>query len=1064
MDGIDTSSPDAPFFLTATTAQNVKRNLVDSLRSHRRQSSSIAAWRVVVATSQPATGSLHEDLRKAADDEGFQLVNLHGQRAFADLLYGSPKWTRDLLGLSGAPSALSAVPLSSRLQSDLPLVGRDADVQWLVESSGDVVISGHPASGKTHLLRQFVDRGWLFVVDPDRGRIANDIRELTPEVVVLDDAHGDLDLLRSVRQIRADIHAEFRISAVTWPGDKEGVLQALGVSGDSVLDLQLLSRDEVLEIVKAAGIGGPVDLQRTIVNQSGGRPGLTATLCDLASRGDYGSLFSGASLLNKIRTLIDDEADTILAVAALTDDGGVSLEDIRSILELDMGKVRRILTGLGHTGVIRAGSLTGKATIWPFQLRYAIVGDAFFSSETYRNLPLDPVMERLDERSIVGSLVGAILMGAQIPKNTIEPILCRSGLAKDFAQYSRLGERQAQFALAAHPEGLKEIAPYSLETNPAETLSLSLRQAAEDDQIRDSDDGLLGIVKRWIESAPHYENLQLERRKLLTTAAMRYLADNGDPQTALRALCLAMSPRFDSATSDPGSGLSLTITSGLASRTCLDGLVQLWPAVLDAIPAQGPQNWSSLFEMLHNWAFYAILPESPPERIGEFMRSHASAMAADLADKFSEHPGILIRIRELSHRADLGVAVRIPDLFATLYPIHQSSDDFEKESARRSEAARRLAADLEPRGPDYVLPLILNANCNAAETGRTLPDETLTVTQAIAARAADPYAWAERAVDLGLTWMLVEPLLRESRLKDREGALPLTLRALTLETVQFAAMSVVLTADDPLEEEMEATLDLAPQFRGGLATLVARGQIPKRTVRQLLAHLSPDVAETTAVHLWKPNRSPRVSDDLVEDWRAAMLRAPGVDLFISDIFEHETDLFAEWLISLLRSDALQNAYALEHTLSDAFNNLSADQRIDALSVIETTDACFFAAWIVSELVGDDPSLFQQLLAMDHPGAVHEAGFGSVSEAKIRVACAVGWTPERIARVIMWPGVPIVESGPYSDNLKTKLGYFEGLAESEDSEIAAVGRAGCDISSSLIDQELERERDEEVYGL
>ena len=109
----------------------------------------------------------------------------------------------------------------------------------------------------------------------------------------------------------------------------------------------------------------------------------------------------------------------------------------------------------------------------------------------------------------------------------------------------------------------------------------------------------LGIIKRWIESAPHRDNLQLQRREVLASTAKRYLADSGDPQAALDALCMAMSPKFESVEPDAGSGLSFALLQDLASRDCLDGLVELWPAVLDAIPTEGPQDWSALFDMLH---------------------------------------------------------------------------------------------------------------------------------------------------------------------------------------------------------------------------------------------------------------------------------------------------------------------------------------------------------------------------------------------------------------------------------------------------------------------------------
>ena len=1069
MDGLDTLSPDDPLLLASTTGQNVKRNLVCSLRSHKRQSSSIAARRVVVATSEPATGSLHEDLRKAAYDEDFQLVNLHGRQALADLLYRSPMWTRELLGLSGAPPALSAVPLSSRLQSDLPIIGRDADVQWLSESSGDIVVSGHPASGKTHLLRQFVDHGWLFLVDPDRERIANDVREKQPAVVILDDAHGQLKTLRNLKQWRTEVGAGFRIAAVTWPGDTDNVLSVLDVSDNSVLDLPLLSRDEILNVVKAAGIGGGAEIQRSIVNQSGGHPGLAATLCDHALRGDLHALFSGRSLLREIKTAISAITDPtgmeILAVMALAANDGASLEDVSKCLELDLPKARDLLVHVGHTGVLRAKSLTGRASIWPRELRYAIVGAMFFSANGYQNLPLEPFVNQFGERRIASSLVGAALLGGEVPSAMIQQILIRGGSADDFAQYSRLGSGQAQFALRSRPEWLTTIAPYSLETNPAETLQSLLWRAGEDRPEGGSDhDHPLGIIKRWIESAPHRDNLQLQRREVLASTAKRYLADSGDPQAALDALCMAMSPKFESVEPDAGSGLSFALLQDLASRDCLDGLVELWPAVLDAIPTEGPQDWSALFDMLDNWAYCAVLPKSPPPEIRELMRGHAARMAVDLADRFSQHPGVLRRVRETSCSADLGVDVGIPDLFATLHPIYQHLDDFEEEEASWSAAARRSAADLEPRGADEVLPLLLSARRSAAETGITWPDETLTFTAEVAARAADPLAWAEHAVDLGLEWAVIEPLLRAARTKDCKAALPLVLRALNSESAWPAGVAVVLTVEDRLEMELEATLDLVPQFMGGLATLVARKQVPEPTLRWLLAHPSPHVAETTAASLWRPNGCPRVPDDLVDDWRAAMLRVPANGQRSSRIFEHETDLFAEWLLIRIRSGAVRDSTGFRHRMKNAFNKLSDSQRLNALAAIPERDA-LFSADIVSRLVGDNAAIFKRLLDMENLKSMHEAGFGpGVSNEKIKAACAVDWQPDRIVQALMFPMYPEGHSGNESDLWRKWLNCFEELAEFEDPEIAAVGHAGSNSAHKLMEDALRGERKEAVFGI
>lgn len=47
MDGLDATDPEQPMILAATTRQDVKRNLVGSLRSHMRQGANIGARHVM---------------------------------------------------------------------------------------------------------------------------------------------------------------------------------------------------------------------------------------------------------------------------------------------------------------------------------------------------------------------------------------------------------------------------------------------------------------------------------------------------------------------------------------------------------------------------------------------------------------------------------------------------------------------------------------------------------------------------------------------------------------------------------------------------------------------------------------------------------------------------------------------------------------------------------------------------------------------------------------------------------------------------------------------------------
>ena len=1076
MDGLDASDPEQPKILAATTGQDVKRNLVESLRSHKRQSANIRARHVVVATTQVATATLIDDLRGAAADEGFQLVNVHGQREFADLLYRKSHWTRELLGLSGAPAALSAVPASSRPMNSLPLVGRDADRQWLANSSGDIVGLGASGLGQDALTSPIVDQGWLFMVDPDRGRVANAVRDLQPDAIIVDDAHADLNSLGSLQQLRAAIGAEFRIVAVTWPGDIDGVASTLAVSPDSVLDLGSLSRDEILEIVKAAGIAGPVELQRAIVNQSGGRPGLTATLCDVAWRGDLRPLLSGELLLREIGMVPtrvgDSDGMQVLAVMALAGDRGASLDDVANVLGLDMAKSKRSLALLGHSGVFRATFLADKVTVWPLELRFAAVGDAFFSDQAYQNLPFELAMRHLDESGVAGALVGAALMGAQVPSTTIQPILRRSGAVDDFKGYARIGKRQAAFALNTRPEWLAGIAPHSLLTSPVETLQMLLERAVGNRRPQNSQtDHPLRIAKDWVESAPHSKGEQLKRRRILADVAVRYAENSGDPQVGLEALCRAMSPKFESINMDAGSGMSGTMQFGLVSHECLNGLIGLWPAILNAVPTKGPEDYSVLIEMLANWAYFGSRPESPPDDIQELMQSHAVGMAADLTKKFSDHPGILASISEFARRAELGVDVSVPSVFEILYPQKDHSvfasdgmKGMERQDREWRAKARKLARDCEPQGPERVLAVVLEANRQAAEVKKNWPDMTDEFAAELAHWVAEPYTWADQAIDGGLSADFVEPLLRAVRAMDRERAPPIVIHALKSERAQGAGVSVVLSATDPAECELKETMGIASEFQGLIGNLVLRREIPTSTIRSLLKHPSPDVAETTAANLWSLDRQPRVPEDLFSDWRAAILRASARNWITPIVFENEPCLFAEWLLAYLRSDAVREAYRIERDIEKAFDNLSTEQRIKALSVIPESNA-FSAAWIVSRLVGDNIAVFRLLLTRDSLARVNEAGFAcSVSEEKVKSACEAGWESGRIASAIMSPiGIGSSWIGNESNYWAGRREEFAGYARSDDAHIAAVGRAIHEYAQREIDDAMRRERDRDVYG-
>jgi len=128
------------------------------------------------------------------------------------------------------PPALAITPDTAKLSLDLPLIGRDNDLQWLQVNEGDCVLVGQPGSGKTFLLYKFAKQGnGLFVNDFNIGRITREYKRKKPKTIIIDDAQLHLDLIHKLVNYRKNNSATFRILASCWPNHEAMILIALNL-------------------------------------------------------------------------------------------------------------------------------------------------------------------------------------------------------------------------------------------------------------------------------------------------------------------------------------------------------------------------------------------------------------------------------------------------------------------------------------------------------------------------------------------------------------------------------------------------------------------------------------------------------------------------------------------------------------------------------------------------------------------------------------------------------------------------------------------------------------------
>jgi len=90
------------------------------------------------------------------------------------------------------------------------------------------------------------------------------------------------------------------------------VSDVLNLTNDHICELRLLTRPQIVEVLKSFGIIGPDYLIYQLLNQSEGRPGLAATLVYLWQRGDRDEVFWAMPCLNQSKQLLKDLLEHLL--------------------------------------------------------------------------------------------------------------------------------------------------------------------------------------------------------------------------------------------------------------------------------------------------------------------------------------------------------------------------------------------------------------------------------------------------------------------------------------------------------------------------------------------------------------------------------------------------------------------------------------------------------------------------------------------------------------------------------------------------------------------------------
>jgi hypothetical protein len=1065
MDGAIADGKGEPYPLVCTTGEDVVGNLRDNLDSFLGRG--LSSRKVAVATSQTLTPTEIRKLFGLANEKRFTLLQVFERSALATLLYRDTIWCKRLLQLTGAPSALSVVPLSRRPQVDIELKGREEDAEWLRNTTGDRVVLGLPGSGKTYLFSSLIRSGWpaLFLVSDDGTAIANAVRDQNPGVVVVDDAHVEPERLTRLRRLRDEIQGDFEIVASSWPGASTDVIEVMGGLPESrVHNLGLLPRAQILEIFQDLDVRPRDEILRDLVSQAGNKPGLAVTIAQLWRQGEWQKIIDGTvlsrTLLVLFKGLTGGEVADVLAAFSLGGRRGMSLEAVAGFLEIPSRDVFKIATDLSAGGVLSPVD-TERLAVNPQVLRSALLRQIFFPGSPIRRdyrklLPLTPSFSE----SVV-EIMAARAYDAVIPPDELHDLVLRSGSRQAWSTLVMVDEMEARWVLENYPDDLLNVATYLLLQIPRAVIPKIFERAAEIVKSGSSrPQKSIEILSDWVQDYWAGPEEWIHRRWMVAKAAKKFLLEGGDRGIGIHGICIALSPKRRGDSLDPGKGDTVYLWSGLLPAETLRQVEPIWVEVRDAIQEIDAVSWQHLLGVLWDW----IHPDSVAKRQEvatdqrDFMHGFAALILRDLATRAQSSPGLKAALKLLAIKAGVTLSLEQDATFLLLYPKRDSNLEVqrEKEGVQR-EQIKALAGEWSQGPPSLVAERVVFYEREAQKVGLQWSQNVPALCRVLADMVKDPELWLAEFVSQDLRGHLISPFL-ERIVRDRRDGWDRQLdRCLSIRSLQWSAATLILTLPSPplplLEKVLSESIELATLIEG----LCLGREIPLLTLSRLLRHPQWETALSAAVGEWCADPQSEVREEILPEWRSAILRskteeysdsehAKGLQYWLGVILSGDPDLSLEWLRNRLRDHDLPWHFLGDSPFANALCSLRKDHRMALLQDLEAAqepEPAPIIGDIIPLLIQKDVEFYGKLLSLKRLSEFHLAPLEGLPQSAwsnlALVALQAGYEPAQIAAAAFEPASFWGSGVEYWESWDLAFGEIEREGTEELQEIARHGR-------------------------
>jgi hypothetical protein len=1116
-----------PIRLLATssrTLKGVRDNMAKGIASMKQHA--VPLGRIVLANRAQISQLQRNRLIESAQKQGVTIDAIYDRGFFASRLRRDGDWRSRLLGLSAEPITLSRVPsdLAESPWAELPLLGRDREVEEISSAQGDLVVSGPSGVGKTRLLAAIPD---AYFVDQDAefGRLADDLRWLQPQVLVVDDAGGVERLIRQLVRLRVVEHDvnTYRIIAACWPDEVDRT--GLWLGSAQVLQLELLERHILDQLLVSMRITGQL-ARSEILDQAEGRPGWAVALGDILLRAqDTASLLTGKALYGQVqryllRAAVPHEATDLLAtVAAVGEVAETELGELGSVLDMPRPQLVRLLASTAKGGLVDVQSgydWSQRRNIRHYMVRPPMLADVLAAERAFAadvpGVDLRALAQQWPAKlpAVAEAAIDSALLGAPGARAEAEHFYQEAVRSLDMPQpdsvrlskrFARVDRQAAQAVVAdvraAFEQWKAAGATEAWQIEPAlelpylaarwylleDAVELLLDAAPYDQRSLNPSPGhplrkLADLVHDFHPELPPPS----DQRMMLVRVADRWIERDPSPERwAVYGYVgeVDLGLRLSSALPAPGDPNKLQLIDTIAAPAEIRRIYEeIWPEIKRRLETAPPDVAKTVLQAVEDWlrigrGFDRPFGRSHPQASLDVAKELGERMLQELAPFAGPHAGLAMSIKGIGERFEVELEVPVRSEHKIFF-TDIDRGDWRAEAQRLEEGIGEIVQGWADEDSTAVMQRLAELRTQLELSNIRWPDRVLMACKALADRVADPLAWSDLALEHDL-FPSASPFLERAGTQGAELGEERLVRYLAAPAARWTVISTILTANDSEVDRQRLLPHLRADDYNYFETLFLRQQLTPERSRELLTKPSLAARGSVAAAMFpKEREGDWTPGELESEWLKAIEQlepeatAGFTDYEAAQLTEflatHYPDHLARWIGS--RLDANMQARitydALPHSTWGVLHHLPLKHKDELWSRFRQGPAGNFLG---KYLVGQDVAWLEHAL---------DEGLLTADEA-LQTYNEFGPRPsiEQLARLLVPRGVDVrliaslAQGGSWTGEESARYAelveQFEGLTASREDAVAAVGRAGAEMFAAARDAALTQERRKRVRG-